>query len=50
MTGDRATEYRFAATDDVPIAYLQRIREYYLALGYGAPYVWRTTLTCHSIR
>ena len=40
MTGDRATEYRFAATDDVPIPYLQRIREYYLALGYGAPYVW----------
>lgn len=25
---------------DGPIAYLQRIREYYQALGYGAPYVW----------
>jgi len=40
MIGERATEYCFAATDDVPIPYLQRIREYYLALGYGAPYVW----------
>src|SRR6266576_3538644 len=40
MTGERATEYRFAATDDVPIPYLQRIREYYLVLGSGAPYVW----------
>ncbi len=26
--------------DDAPIPYLQRIREYYLALGYGAPYEW----------
>ncbi len=40
MSGERATEYCFAATDDVPIPYLQRIREYYLVLGYGAPYVW----------
>ena len=40
MTGERATEYCFAVTDDVPIPYLQRIREYYLALGYGVPYVW----------
>lgn len=23
-----------------PISYMQRIREYYLALGYGAPYEW----------
>jgi len=30
----------FAADDDVPIAYLQRVRTYYQALGYGAPYVW----------
>ena len=28
------------ATHDAPIAYLQRIREYYQALGYGAPYDW----------
>ena len=25
---------------DAPIAYLERVREYYQALGYGAPYVW----------
>ena len=30
----------FAADDDTPIAYLQRVRTYYQALGYGAPYVW----------
>jgi len=29
-----------AAECDSPIAYLQRTREYYQALGYGAPYVW----------
>ena len=29
-----------SATDDLPIPYMQRIREYYLALGYGAPYEW----------
>ena len=26
--------------DDEPIAYLQRVRRYYEALGYGAPYEW----------
>ena len=30
----------FAAPHDVPIAYLQRIRDYYAALGYGPPYEW----------
>src|ERR1051326_5899001 len=25
---------------DVPIPYLQRTRDYYQALGYGAPYEW----------
>jgi D-proline reductase (dithiol) PrdB len=39
-TTPRATEYGFAATDDVPIPYLRRIREYYQTLGYGAPYEW----------
>ncbi|HEV7578508.1 MAG TPA: reductase [Caldimonas sp.] len=34
------TSFRSAGDDDVPIAYLQRLREYYLALGYGAPYRW----------
>ena len=40
MAGAGPGEYGFAATDDVPIPYLQRIREYYQALGYGAPYEW----------
>lgn len=26
--------------NDPPIAYLERIRDYYSALGYGAPYEW----------
>jgi D-proline reductase (dithiol) PrdB len=30
----------FAADYDVPIPYLQRIRDYYQGLGYGAPYRW----------
>ena len=29
-----------AADHDVPIPYLQRTRDYYQTLGYGAPYVW----------
>ncbi|MEO9101715.1 MAG: glycine/sarcosine/betaine reductase selenoprotein B family protein [Rhodoferax sp.] len=29
-----------AADHDTPIPYLQRTRDYYQALGYGAPYVW----------
>jgi D-proline reductase (dithiol) PrdB len=33
-------ELGFAVPDDVPIPYLQRIRSYYQALGYGAPYRW----------
>jgi D-proline reductase (dithiol) PrdB len=33
-------ELGFAAADDVPIPYLPRIRSYYQALGYGAPYRW----------
>jgi len=30
----------FAPEHDVPIPYMQRIRDYYQALGYGAPYRW----------
>jgi hypothetical protein len=30
----------FASDDDVPIAYMQRTRDWYLALGYGNPYRW----------
>ena len=32
--------YGFAVPHDVPIPYLSRLREYYLALGYGRPYEW----------
>ena len=32
--------YGFAAAHDVPIPYLERIRDYYQALGYGAAYGW----------
>jgi D-proline reductase (dithiol) PrdB len=30
----------FPPGHDVPIPYMQRIRDYYLALGYGTPYRW----------
>jgi hypothetical protein len=30
----------FAPESDCPIAYIERTRDYYLALGYGNPYVW----------
>lgn len=30
----------FAAEYDRPIPYMQRIRDYYVTLGYGAPYRW----------
>jgi len=32
--------FGFAPEHDAPIPYMQRIREYYLALGYAAPYRW----------
>ena len=32
--------FGFAPEHDVPIPYMQRIRDYYQALGYGAPYRW----------
>lgn len=32
--------YGFARSDDRPIQYMQRIREYYQTLGYGKPYEW----------
>lgn len=32
--------FGFAPPDDVPIAYMQRTRDYYAALGYGRPYDW----------
>src|SRR6478672_7326701 len=33
-------EERFAPKHDAPIPYMQRIGDYYQALGYGAPYRW----------
>ena len=30
----------FADADDTPVPYMQRLRDYYLALGYGNPYRW----------
>jgi hypothetical protein len=40
MTDTRAAQFGFAPPFDAPIPYLQRIRDYYQALGYGAPYEW----------
>src|SRR4029450_3229729 len=37
---EEAREFGVAAAHDAPIPYLQRIRTYYQALGYGAPYEW----------
>jgi len=40
MTSARRGDFGFAAAHDAPIPYLKRTREYYAALGYGAPYEW----------
>jgi D-proline reductase (dithiol) PrdB len=40
MPGGLGSEFGFAAAHDAPIPYLQRIRTYYEALGYGTPYAW----------
>jgi len=37
---DEAERFGFAPDIDAPIPYLQRIRDYYQGLGYGAPYRW----------
>src|SRR5262245_31029659 len=37
---DATDEPSLAAARDVPIAYMERTREYYAALGYGEPYRW----------
>jgi glycine/betaine/sarcosine/D-proline reductase family selenoprotein B len=37
---DREDGFGFAPEHDAPIPYLERIRDYYQALGYGAPYRW----------
>jgi hypothetical protein len=33
-------EIQFAQPQDVPVRYMQRLRDYYLALGYDNPYRW----------
>ena len=33
-------QFGFAPAHDGPIPYLKRVRDYYQALGYGAPYEW----------
>ena len=40
MVTKRSDEFGFAVAHDTPISYMQRIRDYYFALGYGAPYEW----------
>lgn len=40
MTDSHDRDFGFAAAHDAPIPYLQRIRDYYQGLGYGAPYAW----------
>jgi len=40
MTGEHRGRFGFAVAHDTPIPYLERIRTYYQALGYGAPYEW----------
>ena len=40
MTNKHDNKFGFAPSHDASIPYLQRIRSYYQALGYGAPYEW----------
>ncbi len=40
MTSEGGRNFGFAAAHAAPIPYLQRIRSYYQALGYGASYEW----------
>lgn len=40
MGNEHSDEFGFAAAYDAPIPYIQRIRDYYVVLGYGAPYEW----------
>ncbi|HEV2302554.1 MAG TPA: glycine/sarcosine/betaine reductase selenoprotein B family protein [Stellaceae bacterium] len=37
---DATKNLGFAPDDDVPIPYMERVRDYYLGLGYGPPYRW----------
>ncbi|HET7528263.1 MAG TPA: reductase [Burkholderiaceae bacterium] len=40
MSEPQSDDFGFAPLHDVPVAYMQRTREYYQALGYGEPYRW----------
>ena len=40
MGDERSDRSGFAAADDAPVRYIERIRDYYISLGYGAPYEW----------
>jgi D-proline reductase (dithiol) PrdB len=40
MSDDPENGFGFAPEYDAPIPYMQRIRDYYQALGYGVPYRW----------
>lgn len=40
MSTDQENAYGFAPAHDRPIPYLERIRNYYLTLGYEKPYEW----------
>jgi len=40
MSGTAKHGFGFASEQDVPIPYIQRIRDYYLGLGYATPYRW----------
>ncbi len=40
MKLDQPGPFGFAVSHDGPIPYLQRVRSYYQALGYGTPYEW----------
>ena len=40
MTSERGEGFGFALAHDAPIPYMQRIRDYYVTLGYGTPYEW----------
>ena len=37
---EEGVSLEFAAPHDTPIPYMQRLKNYYLALGYGNPYRW----------
>jgi D-proline reductase (dithiol) PrdB len=49
MSETRADEFGFAPAHDAPIPYLQRVRGYYQALGYGPPYEWAASRWCRCV-